>query len=125
MTPFLSHQTTVPTPPLGSHGGRARARARSQAGVTSYNICDEKMVLRLRNVRCTTSDHAHELRVPHGKLIIYPQGDDDDDGRFFHADDDPPSSMPTSETAMATGGMHAPPKRRGRQGRAQKRPPPT
>ena len=92
--------------------------------MTSYNICDEKMVLRLRNVRCTTSDHAHELRVPHGKLILYPQ-DDDDDGRFFHADDDPPSSMPTSETAMATGGMHAPPKRRGRQGRAQKRPPPT
>ena len=43
--------------------------------MTSYNICEQKWVLRLRNVRGTVSDHAVEL--PHAKMILYPEENDD------------------------------------------------
>ena len=41
--------------------------------MTSFNICDEKMVLRLRNVRGAMGEHAIEL--PDAKMILYPSLD--------------------------------------------------
>ena len=49
----------------GQHGGRL------EAAMTSYNGCDDKWVLRLRDVRGAVSDHALEL--PDAKMILYPE----------------------------------------------------